>query len=53
MLHHNGPGVQDRTLFAERQLRRYVDWWTTGNGFFPNAVDLSVEAGKLIQALRR
>jgi hypothetical protein len=38
---------------TERQLRRYVDWWTTVNGFFPNAVDLSVEAGKLIQELRR
>jgi hypothetical protein len=38
---------------TERQLRRYVDWWTTDNGFFPNAIDLSGEAGKLIQELRR
>ena len=37
---------------TERQLHRYVDWWTTANSFFPNTTDLAVEAGKLIQVLR-
>jgi hypothetical protein len=36
-----------------RQLRRYVDWWTTANGFFPGAADLAAEAGTLLELLRR
>lgn len=36
-----------------RQLRRYVDWWTTANGFFPGATDLAAEAGTLLEELRR
>ncbi len=34
-----------------RQFRRYVDWWTSANGFFPGTSDLAVEAGTLIQEL--
>ncbi len=36
-----------------RQLRRYTDWWTTENGFFPGGSDLAAEAGSLIEVLRR
>jgi hypothetical protein len=38
---------------TERQLRRYVDWWTAANGFFPGTSDLAAEAGSLLQELRR
>src|SRR5262245_52757305 len=38
---------------TERQLRRYVDWWTTANGFFPGTSDLATEAETLLQELRR
>jgi CHAT domain-containing protein len=37
---------------TERQFRRYVDWWTTANGFFPGTTDLGAEAGKLVDVLR-
>jgi hypothetical protein len=33
-----------------RQFRRYGDWWTSANGFFPGRSDLAAEAGTLIQA---
>ena len=29
---------------TERQLRRYIQWWTTANGFFPGRSDLSAAA---------
>ncbi len=38
---------------TERQLRRYVNWWTTANGFFPATTDVASEAERLIQELRR
>jgi CHAT domain len=38
---------------TERQFRRYVDWWTAANGFFPGTSDLAAEAGSLLQELRR
>ena len=38
---------------SAEELRRYVNWWTTGNGFFPGASDLAQEAGRLIEVLRR
>jgi CHAT domain len=38
---------------TERQFRRYIDWWTTANGFFPGTSDLAAEAGALLQELRR
>jgi hypothetical protein len=38
---------------TERQLRRYVQWWTTANGFFPGTSDLAGEAASLLQELRR
>lgn len=34
-----------------RQLRRYVDWWTTAHGFFPTRGDLSDRALVLLQPL--
>lgn len=35
-----------------RQLRRYVDWWTKKNGFFPGrAKDLAEDARSLLQFL--
>jgi hypothetical protein len=33
---------------TRRQLRRYVEWWTTANGFFPGAPDLAAEAAALL-----
>jgi len=38
---------------TERQLRRYVQWWTTANGFFPGTTDLATAAGKLVEELRQ
>lgn len=34
-----------------RQLRRYIDWWTTANGFFPGAADLAAGARALVRKL--
>jgi hypothetical protein len=34
-----------------RQLRRYGDWWTSANGFFPGRSDLAAEARTLVQEL--
>lgn len=36
-----------------RQLRRYVDWWTSENGFFGSSEDLAAEAGELLEVLMR
>ena len=36
-----------------RQLRRYSDWWTVDNGFFPGSSGLAAEAGALVEALLR
>jgi hypothetical protein len=38
---------------TERQLRRYVSWWTTANGFFPKGQDLADRAARLLGVLRR
>ena len=38
---------------TERQLRRYVQWWTTANGFFPDTSDLAGAAASLLEELRR
>lgn len=38
---------------TERQLRRYAEWWTTANGFFPGTSDLTAKAGRLLEVLRR
>lgn len=32
---------------TELQLRRYIDWWTSANGFFPGAEDLAKPASEL------
>jgi hypothetical protein len=49
--------LEDKDTFplesTERQFRRYVNWWTTANGFFPGRSDLATEAGKLAEELRR
>jgi hypothetical protein len=37
---------------TERQLRRYVDWWTAANGFFPGQPDLSRAAGRLASLIQ-
>jgi hypothetical protein len=31
-------------MSAQRELRRYVDWWTSANGFFWDGPDLAAEA---------
>ena len=36
----------------ERQLLRYVNWWTAANSFFPGTTDLASAAQKLAAALR-
>jgi len=36
-----------------RQLRRYVDWWTNANGFFPGTSDLSAQAKEMLDELGR
>lgn len=33
------------------QWRRYTEWWTTANGFFPGGSDLAAEAGRLTKVL--
>lgn len=38
---------------TRRQLRRYVDWWTSENGFFGGNADLAAEAGELLEVLVR
>ena len=37
---------------TERQLKRYVDWWTSENGYFDGAGDLKQDALELLSALR-
>jgi CHAT domain len=34
------------------QLRRFKDWWTTENGFFPGRPDLAADAEILIEAFK-
>lgn len=34
---------------TSRQLRRYVDWWTNDNGFFPDTRDAAEDAGRLLE----
>ena len=33
-----------------RQLRRYMSWWTSDNGFFPDAQDLAADAEAVLPA---
>ena len=37
---------------TERQLRRYMSWWTTSNEFFPGRADLASDAQRLVEVLR-
>jgi hypothetical protein len=36
-----------------RQLRRYVDWWTNANGFFPGASDVAAQAKEMLEEIER
>lgn len=49
------PSDRDAARFALdsacRQLRRYVEWWTTANGFFPGRKDVSAPAARLLALL--
>lgn len=36
---------------TKRQFQRYIEWWTSPNGFFPDTSDLAAEARKLVQEL--
>ena len=36
---------------TRRQLRRYVDWWTAANGYFPGSPDLAEPARQLLAHL--
>ncbi len=38
---------------TQRQLQRYVDWWTTANDFFPGADDLATDANHLLTVLQQ
>lgn len=42
------PGRRDYVESTARQLRRYIDWWTSANDFFPGACDLSADARALL-----
>jgi CHAT domain len=33
---------------TRRQFRRYVNWWTNANGFFPNRVDLADDVRQVL-----
>jgi hypothetical protein len=43
------PGDPRPIDSTARQLKRYMDWWTTDNGFFPGQADLRVEASELLR----
>jgi hypothetical protein len=38
---------------TKRQLERYVQWWTKGNGYFGRSPDLAGEASQLLEVLSR
>jgi hypothetical protein len=38
---------------TERQLGRYVDWWTTEHGYFGGSTDLARDAQELLDTLTR
>jgi CHAT domain len=37
---------------TRRQIARYVDWWTNGNGFFPNGEDVAAHATELLASIK-
>lgn len=37
-------GTPDYVESTARQLRRYISWWTSDNGFFPGVQDLAADA---------
>jgi hypothetical protein len=47
----HGKGDRFPLESTERQLRRYTDWWTNGNGFFPGTSDYATRAEQLLQVL--
>jgi len=50
--HANGDSDAAYAAATTRdQLRRYVDWWTNDNGYFPGATDLSQQAEELLEHL--
>ena len=38
---------------TERQFRRYMDWWTSANGFFAGHPDLSLRAANLVALIQK
>lgn len=44
--------AHDAIESTRRQLRRYVAWWTTGNGFFPQRQDLARAASHALALVR-
>ena len=53
LVHRQTDGDTFPLESTERQLRRYVQWWTTANGFFPGTSDLAGDAASLLKELRR
>ena len=53
LVHRQPDGDTFPIESTERQLRRYVQWWTTANGFFPGTSDLAGDAASLLEELRR
>jgi hypothetical protein len=54
LLRTRAPAGEKRAFAIEstrRQLGRYVDWWTTANGFFPGRGDLREDAQQLLALL--
>ena len=35
------------------QFRRYVNWWTNENGFFPGRADVAAQAKRLVDILSK
>jgi hypothetical protein len=48
---NSGQGDAFPLESTARQLRRYTDWWSRGNGFFPGTNDLAADAGGLLRKL--
>jgi hypothetical protein len=47
-----GSGNRFPLESTARQFRRYVQWWTSANGFFPGRTDFSVPARRLCEVLK-
>jgi hypothetical protein len=47
----NGDGDRFPLESTASQFRRYVNWWTNENGFFPGRADFAAQASRLVDVL--